>query len=232
MGDKDKGRPGAALGGGGATAGEADTAAGLDSAPLSPHASLFPLPFPVDERVLAAAARVRLVLFDVDGVLTDARLIFGDDGQEYKAFHSRDGHGIKMLQRHGVAAGIITARRSQSVAHRARDLDIRHVYQGCQEKLPVYRRLLAELGLKAEEAAFVGDDVVDLPIMLEAGLAICPQDAHALVKRYAHWATPSPGGRGAAREVCEMILYAQGHYGTEMLRYLGGGSGTPGNASP
>ncbi len=188
-------------------------------------AVLFSLPFIVEEQVLAMAAKLKLVLFDVDGVLTDARLIFGDDGQEYKAFHSRDGHGIKMLQRHGIEAGIITARRSKTVEHRVRDLGIRHVYQGSQEKLPVYRRLLAELALDAAEVAFVGDDVVDLPIMREAGLAICPQDAHALVKRHAHWVTPSPGGRGAAREVCEMILYAQGHYDTEMLRYLGSAEG-------
>lgn len=222
-------RPTAAFG---EAEGKADAGTGFNSSLPTPHASLFPLPFPVDEQVLAAAARVKLVLFDVDGVLTDARLIFGDDGQEYKAFHSRDGHGIKMLQRHGVAAGIITGRRSPTVEHRVRDLGIRHVYQNCQEKLPVYRQLLAELGLDAAQTAFVGDDVVDLPILLEVGLAVCPQDAHALVKRHAHWVTPSPGGRGAAREVCELILYAQGHYGTEMLRYLGGDGGTPGSAPP
>jgi 3-deoxy-D-manno-octulosonate 8-phosphate phosphatase (KDO 8-P phosphatase) len=196
---------------------------GEEAAAARAPGALFALPFEVDAAVLAAAARVRLVLFDVDGVLTDARLVFGDDGQEYKAFDSRDGHGIKMLQRNGITAGVITGRRSQTVAHRMRDLGIRHVYQGCEEKLPVYHGLLAELALTPEEVAFVGDDVVDLPIMLETGLAICPQDAHALVKRHAHWTTPSPGGRGAAREVCEMILYAQGRYAAEMLRYFGGG---------
>jgi 3-deoxy-D-manno-octulosonate 8-phosphate phosphatase (KDO 8-P phosphatase) len=176
--------------------------------------------FEVPARVLELAARVKLVLFDVDGVLTDARLILGDDGQEYKAFNSKDGHGIKMLQRNGVAAGIITGRLSRVVEHRVRDLEIRHVHQGCKEKLPVYRRLLAELGLAPAQTAFVGDDVVDLPIMLEAGLAIAVQDAHPLVKRHAHWITPSAGGHGAGREVCEMILHAQGSYGAEMGRYL------------
>lgn len=187
---------------------------------VDPPAALFSLPFQVGEEVLALAANIKLVVFDVDGVLTDARLILGDDGQEYKAFNSRDGHGIKMLQRHGVAAAVITGRTSQVVEHRVRDLGIRYTYQGCQEKLPVYRRLLADLGLATAQAAFAGDDVVDLPIMLEAGLAVAVQDAHSLVKRHAHWITPSAGGRGAARELCEMILYAQGSYGAEMLQYF------------
>lgn len=176
--------------------------------------------FELPRDALARAARVKLVLFDVDGVLTDGRLLLGDDGQEYKAFNSKDGHGIKMMQRHGVAAGIITGRTSKVVEHRVRDLKIRHVYQGCAEKLPVYRRLLAELGLAPEETAFVGDDVVDLPIMLNVGLAVAPQDAHPLVRSHAHWTTPSAGGRGCARELCELVLYAQGAYEREMRNYL------------
>jgi 3-deoxy-D-manno-octulosonate 8-phosphate phosphatase (KDO 8-P phosphatase) len=176
--------------------------------------------FEVPARVLELAARVKLVLFDVDGVLTDARLILGDDGQEYKAFNSKDGHGLKMMQRHGIAAGIITGRTSRVVEHRVRDLDIRHVYQGCKEKHPVYRQLLAELKLTPEQTAFVGDDVVDLPIMLECGLAICPADAHALVKQHSHWITPSASGRGAGRDVCEMMLHAHGRYAQEMEKYL------------
>jgi 3-deoxy-D-manno-octulosonate 8-phosphate phosphatase (KDO 8-P phosphatase) len=176
--------------------------------------------FTVDPAVLTLAKPIKLVLFDVDGVLTDARLILGDDGQEYKAFNSKDGHGLKMLQRHGVAVGIITGRTSKVVEHRVRDLGIKHVYQGCQEKLPVYQQLIAELVLTPEQTAFVGDDVVDLPIMLQVGLAIAVQDAHPLVKRHAHWTTPSPGGGGAGREVCEMLLHAQGTYTAEMLKYF------------
>ena len=185
----------------------------------------------VDPKVLALAAKVKLLLFDVDGVLTDARLIIGDDGQEYKAFNSRDGHGIKMLQRNGVATGIITGRTSEVVKHRVRDLDIKHVHQGCKEKHPVYRKLIGELGLQPEQTAYVGDDVVDLPIMLEVGLAIAVQNAHPLVRQYAHWITPSIGGYGAAREACEMIMYAQGTYQTEMQKYLavtGNGDSNPG----
>lgn len=184
------------------------------------HDSLFALPFEVSGQVLALARGIRLILFDVDGVLTDGQLMLGDDGQEYKAFNSKDGHGLKMLQRNGVAVGIITARTSRVVEHRARDLGIQHVFQGCIEKFPVYRRLVDELRLAPAQAAFVGDDVVDLPIMLDAGLAIAVQDAHPLVRRHAHWTTPSAGGRGAAREIADMIMLAQGTYTAQMLEYL------------
>ena len=170
--------------------------------------------------ILEKAARIRLVIFDVDGVLTDGSLFLGDDGQEYKAFNSLDGHGIKMLQRNGVAAGIITGRTSKVVQHRVRDLGIRHVYQGCAEKLPVYHKLIDELKIHPAETVFVGDDVVDLPIMLQVGLAIAVQNAHALVKKHAHWITPSAGGYGAAREVCELIMHAQGTYDQEMQKYF------------
>ncbi len=176
--------------------------------------------FEVKPEVLALAARVKLLLFDVDGVLTDGRLVIGDDGLEFKAFNSRDGHGIKMLQRNGVAVGIITGRTSRVVKHRVKDLGIRHVFQGCKEKLPVYRKLIKKLKLKPEQTAYVGDDVVDLPIMLHVGLAVAVQNAHALAKQHAHWVTPSIGGYGAAREVCEMVLLAQGTYHAEMLKYL------------
>ena len=183
--------------------------------------------FDLPRAVLARAANIKLVLFDVDGVLTDGRLL-GDDGQEYKAFNSRDGHGIKMLARHGVATGIITGRSSKVVEHRARDLKIEHVHQGCAEKLPVYRAVARQTRAPTEQTAFVGDDVVDLPIMLSAGLAVAPWDAHPLVIRHAHWTTPSAGGRGAARELCELILHAQGNYDREMRNYLSPTHTTPG----
>ena len=176
--------------------------------------------FEVNPKVMSQAAKVKLLLFDVDGVLTDGRLVIGDDGLEFKAFNSRDGHGIKMLQRHGISVGIITGRTSDVVKHRVKDLQIKHVYQGCKEKLPAYRKLIKKLKLRPEQTAFVGDDVVDLPIMLQVGLAVAVQNAHPLVKQHAHWITPSIGGYGAAREVCEMILHAHGVYHTEMQRYL------------
>ena len=160
--------------------------------------------------ILEKAARIRLVVFDVDGVLTDGSLYLGDDGQEYKAFHSRDGHGMKLLQESGVEIGIITGRTSKVVEHRMASLGIAHVYQGQLDKLPAFRDLTEKLGLAPEAVAYVGDDVVDLPIMVRVGLAIAVADAHPLVARHAHWQTASPGGRGAARDVCELILEARG----------------------
>ena len=176
--------------------------------------------FEVNPEVLVLAAKIKLVLFDVDGVLTDGRIVISDDGQEYKAFNSRDGHGIKMLQNNNIAVGVMTGRTSEVVKHRMQELDIKHVYQGCDEKLPVYRRLIAELGLAPEQAAYVGDDVVDLPIMLQTGLAIAVLNAHPIAKKYAHWITPSIGGYGAAREACELILYAQGAFHAEIQKLI------------
>lgn len=181
---------------------------------------IFSLPFEVSTDVIARAQKIKMIIFDVDGVLTDGSLFIGDDSQEYKAFNSKDGHGMKMLMRNGVDIGIITGRTSKVVEHRVGDLGIKHVYQGCHDKLPVYEKFISDINLSPEETAFVGDDVVDLPIMLKAGLAITVNDGHHLVKNYAHWTTPASGGRGAAREICEMIMHAQNNYGTEMQKYL------------
>jgi 3-deoxy-D-manno-octulosonate 8-phosphate phosphatase (KDO 8-P phosphatase) len=171
--------------------------------------------------ILEKAKQIRLVIFDVDGVLTDGSLFLGDDGQEYKAFHSRDGHGMTMLQATGVTLGVITGRTSEVVRIRMESLGISHVYQGRRDKLPAYHDLRRDLGLEDAQIAFVGDDVMDLPIMREVGLAIAVQDAHPLVKRHAHWQTPSPGGRGAGRDVCELIMQAQGTLEPALDRYLG-----------
>jgi 3-deoxy-D-manno-octulosonate 8-phosphate phosphatase (KDO 8-P phosphatase) len=163
---------------------------------------------------------VRLVIFDVDGVLTDGSLYLGDDGQEYKAFHSRDGHGMAMLQESGVTIGIITGRSSQVVRLRMESLGVRQVYQGQRDKRAAYEQIKADLGLTDDEVAFVGDDVVDLPVMSRVGLAIAVQDAHPFVKQHAHWQTPSRGGRGAARDVCELLMEARGTLGPALARYL------------
>ena len=146
--------------------------------------------FEIPSEVIERAKIVRLVIFDVDGVLTDGSLFIGDDGQEYKAFNSKDGHGIKMMMRNGVDGAIITGRTSRVVEHRMADLGLTNVRQGCAEKLPVYEEMIAELGLSEEQTAFIGDDIVDLPIMLRAGLAVATHDAHPMVKRYSHWITP------------------------------------------
>ena len=171
--------------------------------------------------ILEKAAKIKLLVFDVDGVLTDGRLIVGDDGEEYKAFYSKDGLGMKMLQQTGVTIAVITARTSNVVIHRMQSLGIKHIYQGQLEKLPAFEKILTELNLSAEQAAYVGDDVIDLPVMLRAGLAITVADAHPLVKQHAHWQTPQCGGRGAARDVCELIMQAQGTLQAQFQKYLG-----------
>lgn len=175
--------------------------------------------FAFSTAVVERARRVRLVLFDVDGVLTDGRVILSTS-DEYKAFNIKDGHGIKMLQRCGIDVGIITGRTSRVVERRAEELGIRHLYQGCKEKLPVCRQLLGDLRLTSEQTAYVGDDVVDLPILLQVGLGVAVHDAHELVRQHAHWVTPSNGGYGAAREVCELVMHAHGTYTEQMQRYL------------
>lgn len=172
------------------------------------------------KEILERAARVRLVVFDVDGVLTDGRLYFGNDGNEYKTFHIRDGHGIKMLQANGVEIAIISGRRAMSTERRMADLGVDHVYLGVQDKLAAFQALLDDLGLAAGQVAYVGDDLVDLAVMRRVGLAVAVADADPFVARYAHWQTPSRGGRGAAREVCELLLKAQGRLDDERTRYL------------
>jgi len=166
------------------------------------------------------AAAIRMVVFDIDGVLTDGSLLIGDDGQEYKAFHSKDGHGMVMLQRSGVEIAIITGRTSDVVRIRMESLGIQHVYQGRRDKLPAYQELKQACGLDDDAIAYVGDDVVDLPVMTRVGLAIAVQDAHAFTKQHAHWVTPSVGGRGAAREVVELIMDAQGTLQAALATYL------------
>lgn len=156
------------------------------------------------------AAAIRLVIFDVDGVLTDGTLFLGDDGQEYKAFHSRDGHGMVMLRQSGIALAVITGRTSRVVSLRMEGLGVQHIYQGQREKLPAYEELKGRLALDDSQIAYVGDDVVDLPVMRRVGLAVAVADAHPQVLAEAHWRTSLPGGRGAARELCELILDAQG----------------------
>ena len=170
--------------------------------------------------ILDKAANIKLLIFDVDGVLTDGSLFLGDDGQEYKAFHSQDGHGIKMLQKHGVRCAIITGRTSKVVEHRMRNLGIDLIYQGQDNKLEGFADLLERVGLSPDQVAYMGDDVVDLPVMRKVGLAIAVSNAHPLVLRHCHWQTPRAGGRGAARDACEMLMEAHGVLQQELDSYL------------
>jgi 3-deoxy-D-manno-octulosonate 8-phosphate phosphatase (KDO 8-P phosphatase) len=180
-------------------------------------AGLGPLePAEVDAR----AARTGLLVLDVDGVLTDGGIVMDDAGNELKRFHVRDGHGIKLVQRRGIPVAVITGRRSGVVEQRAAELGIEHVYQGAEDKRAAMRDLLARLDLAPEAVAMVGDDVVDLPLLARAGLAVTVADGHPAVRERAHWVTASGGGRGAVREVCDRLLRAQGHETALLQDYL------------
>lgn len=166
------------------------------------------------------ARRIRLVIFDVDGVLTDGSLFITDTGEEFKAFHSQDGHGMKMLQATGIQLAIVTGRTSRSVERRAQNLGVGILYQGVEDKLAVFEQILASFGFEEESCAYMGDDVVDLPVMRRCGLAVAVPDAPSLVKARAHYVTRQPGGRGAVRELCEIIMHAQGTFDAQMQPYL------------
>lgn len=170
--------------------------------------------------ILERAGKIKLVIFDIDGVLTDGSLFIGDDGEQYKAFNSKDGHGMRMLQEAGIAIAIITGRISRVVEHRVKELGITHVYQNCKEKRPYLEKLCQETGLSPAEIAYMGDDVVDLPVMTRVGFAATVQDGHPLVKRHAHWISEHGGGRGAARDLCELLLEAQGLLDGILSKYL------------
>ena len=170
--------------------------------------------------MIELAKAVRLMIFDIDGVMTDGRLYYTDSGEEFKAFHALDGHGLKMLQQSGVKLAIITGRTSQLVAHRARNLGIDYVYQGAHDKLASFESLLAEVGVSAGECGFMGDDVIDLPVMRRVAFAVSVPDSPELVRKYAHYVTGRQGGSGAVREVCELIMHAQDTLDAAMAPYL------------
>ncbi len=159
--------------------------------------------------VLERAARIRAIGFDVDGTLTDGRLLQGDDGNESKSFHVQDGLGIKLLALAGIDVALVTARVSTTVERRARELGIGRVHTHTREKLACMQGIAAELGVGMDEVAFMGDDLPDLATLRAAGLAIVPANAHAWVRPAAHWTTPRRGGEGAARDACDLLLHAQ-----------------------
>jgi 3-deoxy-D-manno-octulosonate 8-phosphate phosphatase (KDO 8-P phosphatase) len=165
--------------------------------------------FPSDIR--ERAAKIRLVGFDVDGTLTDGKLLIGAGGQELKSFHVFDGLGLKLLEQHGIAVALITARKSTVVEARGRELGLKHVFVGVQDKLKCLDAIGARLGIPSEEIAFMGDDLPDLRVLMKVGLAVAPANAHPWVRERVHWRTQLQGGQGAARELCDLILAARGH---------------------
>jgi 3-deoxy-D-manno-octulosonate 8-phosphate phosphatase (KDO 8-P phosphatase) len=175
---------------------------------------------PADPAVLARAASLRLLILDVDGVLTDGELFYGVDGESVKRFNVLDGHGIKLLQEAGVAVAIISARKSPIVARRAADLGIAHLFQGVHDKLSAFNALLAQTGLAADECGFIGDDVIDLPVLSRVGFAASVAQGHPEVRARVHYVTQAGGGQGAVRELCDLILRAQGKYEAALAPYL------------
>jgi len=171
-------------------------------------------------RVKEKAMNVRLLALDVDGVLTDGRLYFAEDGQELKTFDTQDGHGIKMLQAAGIEVAIITGRTTKLVQRRAANLKISHLLQGREDKLVALRELTGELGIALDEVAYVGDDWPDLPAILAAGFGVAVANAHHELRTRADHVTTLAGGRGAVREVCDLLLNAQGRYQDALAPYL------------
>ena len=164
----------------------------------------------VDSELQALAARIELVVFDVDGVLTDGRLYLGDDGTEFKAFHVRDGHGVKELREAGIKVAALSGRRSAAVTRRMDELQVDIYRQGCQHKDQDLAEVLRHFNMPGERVAYLGDDVIDLPAMRLAGLPAAVADAHPSVLAAARWVSTLRGGRGAARELCDFILEARG----------------------
>lgn len=170
---------------------------------------------------LERARPLRLMAFDVDGVLTDGVLYYTHEGTELKAFHTLDGLGLKLLAHAGVELALISGRRSNAVAARAANLGIARLFQGVEDKLAVFERVRGELRLDARACGFMGDDLPDLPVLTRCGFAATVPDAPEAVRSRAHYVSRTPGGRGAAREVCDLILRAQGAFDAAIARYLG-----------
>lgn len=170
---------------------------------------------PMEEKIGA----IRVLMLDVDGVLTDGRIIMDDGGRETKHFDVKDGHGLKMLMRCGIAVVLITGRKSEVVSHRARDLGITEVHQSIWDKAGLFESLVARMNLRPEEVAYIGDDVVDIPLFRRVGFAVAVRDAVPEAKKAAHYVTRKRGGRGAVREVCEIIMKAQNHWAEVAGKY-------------
>ena len=162
---------------------------------------------------------IKLLILDVDGVMTDGRIIMDNEGKEIKNFDVRDGHGIKILQRYGIKVAILTGRKSKVVEYRAKDLEINDVYQGAFNKKDVFKKILEQHKLSASAVAFLGDDIVDIPVLKSVGFSAAVVDAIDVVKKSVDYITWQKGGQGAVREICEMILQAQGKWPEIAAKY-------------
>ena len=171
-----------------------------------------PLPYSVPDEVMAKASRIKLALFDVDGVLTDGKLHYSADGEQMKVFHALDGHGLKMLKSANIEVGVISARKSLALQTRLNDLGVKHCHLGVSDKRAVFDQLLEQLSLSGEDCCFVGDDVIDLPVMTQCGLKFSVENGHFIVRDMADWVSPLTGGQGAVRSICDVLLYSQDNY--------------------
>ena len=174
----------------------------------------------MDKKKLDAAVNIKLVVFDVDGVLTDGKLILGENGNEYKCFHVRDGQGLVMLMKTECKVAVITARSSKIVAERMASLGIKYIYQGEENKGKALTKLVKKLGITFADVAYVGDDLIDLPAMNKVGLPVAVADAHPEVKKLAKLITENNGGQGAVREICELIMTAQNNFQNQIKELL------------
>jgi 3-deoxy-D-manno-octulosonate 8-phosphate phosphatase (KDO 8-P phosphatase) len=174
----------------------------------------------MNKRLIARAHRIRLAIFDVDGVLTDGTLYVSERGEEMKAFNILDGLGLKMLSAGGVVTALLSGRKSKTVALRAKEIGISHLLQGVDDKLDAYHRLLHKLNRAEEETSYMGDDLPDLPVLRRCGLAFSVPNAPEIVRSHVHYVTAAPGGKGAAREACEFLMRARGTLENQMRIYL------------
>jgi len=178
-------------------------------------------PGPVSRQAcLNRAKHIKLLLLDVDGVLTDGSITYTHSGDEIKTFHCRDGFGMNMLQKIGVEIGLITARRSEALERRARDLKLTHVFQGTRRKMEVFTTLINQLQLTPQQVAFMGDDWLDLPVLTQVGLAATVADGSPELIPLVHFVAPHPGGRGAVRDLCDLIIEAQGRRQELLSEYM------------
>ncbi len=173
-----------------------------------------------ENEVIAKAKNIKLLLLDVDGVLSDGKIYFTNNGEEIKSFNTLDGHGIKMLRKSGVEVGIITGRQSTIVEKRAHDLGVHLLIQGREDKFQALQEMLNDFPCKLDNIAFLGDDYPDLTVMTRVGLSLSVANAHREVSQRSHWQTSVKGGEGAVREACDMIMQAQGSYQAALEPYL------------
>ncbi len=167
---------------------------------------------PINPEILEKAGRIKAILFDVDGVLTDGGIIYDNHGMEFKRFNVKDGQIIKYLKKYGILTGVITGRASEVVKNRCNELKIDIHYHGISQKRITFENILKEQSLQAHEVAYIGDDINDLPVLSRCGLSATPADGHVTVQEYVDWVLKTPGGHGALRELADLVLKAQGHY--------------------